>query len=190
MSTPHNPDSNDPIYAMQETSNSTPANPQLSSQEQGWSFYYEPFNDFQIYLINNKETTLNELIINTLYPSYNYHNYDIFVFYFQHPNDQKIYKVTCKMISHSTIVQYLNLNIYGLRQNEQLQRQPLEFSNQHKANLEFHLRQFLTDNLGSNINDIGQSSTSNADLVNNDPSTQQGGDSQNDNGNNIQDNTQ
>ncbi|CAG8585557.1 11708_t:CDS:2 [Funneliformis caledonium] len=165
MSTLHNPDSNDPINAMQETSNSTPTNPQLSSQEQGWSFYYKPFNDFQIYLINNKETTLNELIINTLYPPHNYYNYDIFIFYFQHPNGQKIYKVTCQMASHSTIVQYLNLNIYGLRQ-------------------------FLTDNLGSNINDIGQSSTSNADLVNNDPSTRQGGDSQNDNRNNIQDNTQ
>ncbi|CAG8615634.1 1612_t:CDS:2, partial [Funneliformis mosseae] len=67
-----------------------------------------------------------------------------------HPNDQNIYKVTCKMILHSTM---------------------------HKANLEFHLRQFLTDNLEFNINNIGQSSTSNTDLVNNNLFTQQDSDS-------------
>ncbi|CAI2172290.1 883_t:CDS:1 [Funneliformis geosporum] len=157
MSTSHNPDSNSHINAMQDSNspNSTSTNPQIPSQVPGWSFYYRPFNDFQIYLINYKEITLNELIINTLYPSRDHHYYDLFVFYFQHPNDQKIYQVTCRMFSHSIIVQYLNLNLFGLRQNEQQQQQSLEFSNKHKENLEFHLRQFLTDNLGSNINDIG-----------------------------------
>ncbi len=118
------------------------------------SFYYKPFNDFQIYLIFCIEITLDELIsqllINNLYPSHNHYSNNSFVFYFQHPNDQRIYRVSCEMVSHSIIVQYLNSNICGIE--FELQQQPLEFSYRHKENLEFHLRQFLIDNLTSNIN--------------------------------------
>ncbi|CAI2195776.1 18356_t:CDS:1, partial [Funneliformis geosporum] len=142
-------------------------NTQSTSQETEWSFYYRPNNDVQIYLIIYKEITFNELIsqllINNLYLSNDrFCSNNLFEFYFQHPNDQKLYKVVCEMISHSNIVQYLNFNILGLRQCEQQQQQLLEFSNRHKENLEFHLRQFLTDNLVSNS--IGGGS--NSSLIN------------------------
>ncbi|CAG8474243.1 12693_t:CDS:1 [Funneliformis mosseae] len=84
-------------------------NPQFPSQEPECLFYYRPNNDVQIYLITYKEITFNELIsqllINNLYSSNNplCSNY-LFEFYFQHPNDQKFYKVACEMISHSIIV--------------------------------------------------------------------------------------
>ncbi|CAI2183737.1 8682_t:CDS:1 [Funneliformis geosporum] len=125
-------------------------------------FYYRPNNDFQIYLVCCKEITLNELIsqllINYLYSPYNNDLYsnELFVFYFQHPNGQRIYHVTCEMISHSNIVQYLNSNIYGIELKQSEQQPPLEFSNNHKQNLEFHLKQFLTDYLVSheNLNDV------------------------------------
>ncbi|CAG8613536.1 5308_t:CDS:1 [Funneliformis caledonium] len=141
-------------------------NTQSPSQETEWSFYYRPNNDVQIYLITYKVITFNELIsqllINNLYPSSNrLCSNNLFEFYFQHPNDQRIYKVACEMISHSNIVQYLNLNILGLRQSELQQQSPLDFSNRHKENLEFHLRQFLTDNLVSNS--IG---SSNSNMIN------------------------
>jgi len=146
-----------------------------SASRHALSFYYRPCNDFQIYLIICIEITLNELIsqllIDDLYSSRNHiYSNNSFVFYFQHPNDQRIYKVACEMISHSIIVQYLNSNICGieLKQSEQQQQQqPLEFSNKHKENLEFHLRQSLIDNLTSNINvGHGMSSSSYASLVN------------------------
>jgi len=116
------------------------------------TFYYRPNNDFQIYLVNCKEITFNELIFqllnNYLYSSHNYlYSNNLFVFYFQHPNDQRIYQVASEMISHSMIVQYLNLNVYGINLNQSKQHQPMEFSNTHKQNLELHLRQFLIDYL-------------------------------------------
>ncbi|CAI2166620.1 18180_t:CDS:1 [Funneliformis geosporum] len=127
-----------------------------ASMPQEIVFYYMPNNDFQIYFIHCKEITFNELISqllnNNLYSTYNCHNSNnIFVFYFQHPTDQKIYRVTSEMTPHSYIVQYLNFNFYGIeiKQSEQQQHhhQNLEFSNKHKQNLEFHLRQFLIGHL-------------------------------------------
>ncbi|CAI2162706.1 3602_t:CDS:1 [Funneliformis geosporum] len=181
MSTPHNPqDGNESNATFIEIISHTPSSPpnnmsfvndqsllciqntQSLSQELEWSFYYRPNNDVQIYLITYKEITFNELIsqllTNNLYSSNNrLCSSNLFTFYFQHPNDQKIYKVVCEMISN--IIQYLNFNILGLRQNEQWQQQLLEFSNRHKENLEFHLRQFLTDNLVSNSFGGGSNST-------------------------------
>ncbi|CAG8523747.1 10271_t:CDS:1 [Funneliformis mosseae] len=115
-------------------------------------FFYRPNNDFQIYLVYCKEITLNELISqllnNYLYLNYNYlYSNNLFVFYFQHPNDQRIYHVACEMISHSKIVQHLNSHIFGIELLQNEQQPPLEFSNNHKQNLEFHLRQFLIDYL-------------------------------------------
>ncbi|GBC09885.1 hypothetical protein RclHR1_00920003 [Rhizophagus clarus] len=116
-----------------------------------YSFFYRPCNDFQIYHITCKEKTSDELIFqllnNCLYSSHYLYTDDIFVFYFQQPNDKRIYQITCEMVPHSLIVQYLNLNIYGieLKQNEQQQQQ--QFSDRHKENLEFHLKQFLFDYL-------------------------------------------
>ncbi|CAI2170113.1 10478_t:CDS:1 [Funneliformis geosporum] len=117
-------------------------------------FYYRPNNDFQIYLVYCKEITLNELTVellnNYFYSSYNYlYSNKIFVFYFKHPYDLKIYHVACEMISHSAIVQHLNLNVCGLElsQSDQQQQQPLEFTSDHKYNLEFHLRRSLVNDL-------------------------------------------
>ncbi|CAG8523704.1 10269_t:CDS:1 [Funneliformis mosseae] len=122
-------------------------------------FYYRPNNDFQIYIIYCKEITLNELaaqLLNDhLYSTCNYfYSNNHFKFYFQHPNDQRIYHINCEIISHSAIVQHLNLNFFGinLRQSEQQrQQQPLEFTNDHKQNLEFHLRRSLIDYLAPNM---------------------------------------
>ncbi|GBB88716.1 hypothetical protein RclHR1_01530004 [Rhizophagus clarus] len=114
-----------------------------------YSFFYRPCNDFQIYHITCREKFSDELISrllnNCLYSSHYFYSDDLFVFYFQQTNDKKIYQITCEMVPHSVTVQYLNLNIYGieLKQNEQQQQHQQEFSNKHKENLEFHLKQFL-----------------------------------------------
>ncbi|CAI2166088.1 266_t:CDS:1 [Funneliformis geosporum] len=124
-------------------------------------FYFRPNNDFQIYLVFCKEITSNELIAEL---SYNYLNAnEIFVFYFQHPYDQRIYHVDCEMISHSAIVQHLNLNFFGieLRHNDQQQQQPLEFTYDHKQNLEFHLRRSLVDYLAPNQPSTSQQDNNN-----------------------------
>ena len=117
-----------------------------SSQENmvEYSFFYRPYNDFQIYHIICKEMSFEELISQLLNNNY-FHTNEVFMFYFQHPIDKRIYQLTCEMASHSVIVQFLNQNIYGIEinQNEQYHQQHFEFSNSHKENLEFHLKQFL-----------------------------------------------
>ncbi|CAI2173803.1 13953_t:CDS:1 [Funneliformis geosporum] len=90
-------------------------------------FYYRPNNDFQIDLVYCKEIALNELITEL---SYNYlYSNEIFVFYFQHPYNQRIYHVACEMISHSAIVQHLNLNVFGIDLSQSDQQPPLETIN-------------------------------------------------------------
>jgi hypothetical protein len=122
-----------------------------------YSFFYRPCNDFQIYHVVCKEKTSDELVSqllnNCLYSSHYLFSNDLFVFYFQQPNDKRIYQITCEMVPHSFILQYLNLNIYGIeikqdehRQQQQQQRHQ-EFSDRHKENLEFHLKQLLFDYL-------------------------------------------
>jgi len=135
------------------------------------SFYYRPYNDFQIYHINCKEIIFNKLIsqvnnyLNSSRNSFCPNN--LFAFYFQNPNDQKIYRVDCEMISHSNLVQYLNSNIYGVELKNQSE-QPLEFSNMQKQNLEFHLKQFLITNMNARNNfiDNGMDNGSNASSMN------------------------
>ncbi|CAG8442874.1 2698_t:CDS:1 [Funneliformis caledonium] len=124
------------------------------SQENG--FFYRPNNDFQIYIIYCKEITLNELtsqLLNIhLYSTCNYlYSNNHFEFYFQHPNDQRIYHIDCEMIPHSAIVQHLNLNVFGIELRQNDQQSLLEFTNDHKQNLEFHLRRSLIDYLAPNM---------------------------------------
>ncbi|RGB33407.1 hypothetical protein C1646_761765 [Rhizophagus diaphanus] len=95
---------------------------------------------------------VSQLLNNCLYSSHYLFSNDLFVFYFQQPNDKRIYQITCEMVPHSFILQYLNLNIYGIeiKQDEHRQQQKQrhqEFSDRHKENLEFHLKQFLFDYL-------------------------------------------
>jgi hypothetical protein len=83
------------------------------------SFFYTPYNDFQMYHIICKEISFNfesvsQLISNTDNNMMN--NYDqsgnIFVFYYEQPEIKKIYQVTCEMVSHTFLFQYLNKIIY------------------------------------------------------------------------------
>lgn len=112
-----------------------------------YRFFYEPNNDNQIYDIICKEISVEQLLNNFNDSIYNYNqSNNLYVFCFQNPIDKKIYQVTCEMISHSIIIQLLNKSLYNieLNLNEYQQRQQ-EFSKEHKKNLEFHLKNFLTN---------------------------------------------
>ncbi|CAI2173334.1 18015_t:CDS:1 [Funneliformis geosporum] len=101
------------------------------------SFFYSPCNDDHIYHIICEETDFYEmvshLINNFLISS---HSTRSFIFYFQQPNDKKIYQVTCEMI---------NVYFDEIEPNEQQHR--VEFSNELKENLEFYLKQSLVNYL-------------------------------------------
>ncbi|PKY54510.1 hypothetical protein RhiirA4_473366 [Rhizophagus irregularis] len=113
------------------------------------SFFYAPFNDFQMYYIICEEMPLtfenvSQLIISGDHNSI--HNYNksnsIFMFYHEQPEIKKIYQVTCEMVSHTFIFQFLNKAFFGIQyiQNEYQQQ---EFSKRHQENIKFHLKKDL-----------------------------------------------
>lgn len=116
------------------------------------SFYYAPNNDFQIYHINCKEISfdfegVSQLIDNTdnnMIDNYVQSN-KIFVFYHKQPEIKKIYQVTCEMVSHTTIFQFLNKTVYDIQfvNCEHHQQVFQDFSKKHQENLKFHLKNNL-----------------------------------------------
>src|SRR5436305_8208739 len=67
---------------------------------------------------------------------------NIYIFYHEQPEIKKIYQVTCEMISHTFMFQFLNKIIYGIQTTQNLyQRQ--EFTERHQENLRFHLKKDL-----------------------------------------------
>ena len=58
------------------------------------------------------------------------------------PNGKYIYKIICKVASYTYIICMLNKIKYGrIDQNLNVQEN-LDFSKEHKENLEFHLKRF------------------------------------------------
>ncbi|GBC10498.1 hypothetical protein RclHR1_09690003 [Rhizophagus clarus] len=100
------------------------------------AFFYNPPGDYQIYHIICELTREN-------IDSHSDH-----IFYYN-LNDKMFYQITCRLISHSLIVQFLNKKIYGIefRQSEEPQQEFLTFSNLQKDNLEFHLKELLSNHL-------------------------------------------
>ncbi|CAG8565885.1 uncharacterized protein OCT59_017016 [Rhizophagus irregularis] len=101
------------------------------------AFFYNPPEDYQIYHITCESRENVDPLSNHTF----YYNLD----------DKIFYQITCRLISHSLIVQFLNKKIHGieLRQNEEPQQEFLNFSNFQRDNLEFHLKEFLFNKLAS-----------------------------------------
>src|ERR1044072_2649946 len=111
------------------------------------SFFYNPPNDPQIYNIHCIEIAGFELalqLVNNNINSTQNHvpSNNLLEFHFFKLDERKCYEITCELVSHSLITQYLNENIHGIEIRQQ--QEYVEFSRQLKENLEYHLRQFLT----------------------------------------------
>src|SRR2546423_15655623 len=75
-----------------------------------YSFFYKPPNDFQIYNIICKETPISfELVSQLLNNSNNnyYSHSNLHEFHFLKPDKKECYKITCELVSHLSIVQFL-----------------------------------------------------------------------------------
>lgn len=132
------------------------------------SFFYAPHNDFQIYRITCEEIPLSfELVSQLINRTDKYsHSNNIYVFYHEQPETKRIYKITCEMISHTVIFQFLNKIIYG-NIFTQYEHQQQEFSNSHQENLKFHLKKDLTNYLvPKQTHGQNYDSFSNIDVVN------------------------
>jgi hypothetical protein len=125
----------------------------INSQDVISNFFYKPPNDYQIYDISYKEIPISFELVSELLDSNNnscsvqnhVQSNNLHEFYFLKVEEKKCYKVTCVLITHSSIVEYLNKNIHGVEfnHNEQQQQIYVEFTKELKENLEYYLRQFL-----------------------------------------------
>ncbi|GBC06048.1 hypothetical protein RclHR1_00660002 [Rhizophagus clarus] len=130
-------------------------NPSLNHSNDRMAFFYNPPDDNQIYHITceNLRENIDPLSDHTFYCKI---------------NDKNFYQITCRLISHSLIVQFLNKKIYGieLSQNGELQQVYLTFSNAQRDNLEFHLKGFFFNHLSQK--QINKSSNGNDSCFDND----------------------
>ena len=125
------------------------SHPQENDVKNEYSFFYTPCNDYQMYHIICKEISfsfesVSQLISNTdnnLIDNYVQSN-NLYVFYYEQPEIKKIYQVTCEMVSHTFIFQFLNKIIYNI-QFIKCEHQQQEFSRKHQENLKFHLKKDL-----------------------------------------------
>ena len=163
MSTLHNSQLDNTILNDQASPPTTPLNINVNENQpqanfetiamDEFSFFYNPRDDFQIYHITCKEMRLSfesvsQLIDNNTDSTDNdsHNNYvlsnDIYTFYHKQPEIKKIYQVTCEMVSHSFVFQFLNKVVYGIHftQDEHYRQ---EFSKRHQENLKFHLEKDL-----------------------------------------------
>src|SRR5436305_5930370 len=74
---------------------------------------------------------------------------NIYIFYHEQPEIKKIYQITCEMISHTFMFQFLNKTIFGIRFTR-MENQQQEFSKMHQDNLRFHLKKDLIHYLAPN----------------------------------------
>ncbi|RIA90165.1 hypothetical protein C1645_849693 [Glomus cerebriforme] len=123
-----------------------------------YRFFYSSPGDPQIFHVICKEISFeskSEIL--------NDHNCAIYTFYYQLPNN-KFFQITCEIVSHSLIVQYLNKKMFGIEliQDEQ-QEEYLQFYKGQKENLECHLKQYLFDYLTPNR--INNEKPSNSNMV-------------------------
>ena len=132
-----------------DLSNNYSAHPQETVGLTKYSFCYKPPNDFQIYNITCKETPISfelvsQLLNNNNNSTQNYvRSNNLHEFHFLKPDEKKCYKITCELISHSSIVRFLNKNVYDneVKQNEHLQQEYVDFTKEIKEKLEFYLKQ-------------------------------------------------
>lgn len=118
------------------------------------SFFYSAPNDPQIYKIYCKEIKINfELVFELVNGGNNDQNHfnNLHEYYFLKDDAKKCYKVTCELIPHSLIVQYLNKNNYNIEIKQdtyqQQQQEYVEFSRELKQNLEYNLNNFFIQHL-------------------------------------------
>ncbi|RIA95620.1 hypothetical protein C1645_816443 [Glomus cerebriforme] len=106
-----------------------------------YSFFYQPYNDFQIYHITCEEIPHWEVthLLNNMYniPQNHVQPSNLHIFYYP-SDDNKIYRIICEVVS----VHMLNKKYYDI---ELPQQQVVFFSKEQRDNLIFNLeRDYLS----------------------------------------------
>jgi hypothetical protein len=116
------------------------------------TFFFRPLNDIYHYNINCREIfysnissniadLLNELLISKV--QFNENEYTFF--YQQH--DNRLYEITCRIVSPSWITEQLNKNVHEIIIEQNTEQEILEFTFQRRENIKTHLKQYLNQYL-------------------------------------------
>ncbi|RIA89740.1 hypothetical protein C1645_824383 [Glomus cerebriforme] len=136
--------------APQVLSSNNISQPQENVAMVRYSFFYKAYNDFQIYHITCEETPfeiVSRLLRNHDCVTQNFvQQNNLHVFYYQQPDDKKIYKIICEVVSYTFIIRMLNKINYDIDLSFNEQQQEVFFE-EHKVNLEFHLKHDLANYL-------------------------------------------
>jgi len=116
-------------------------------------FFYRPPNYLYHYKVNCEEINyknvaclLNKSLNNGREYGIQFHE-DEHVFYYHQQYDNRLYRVTCELVSLTAINNYLNENICGIKLQQTMDQEELSFVIEQKQNLEFHLTQYLSNHL-------------------------------------------
>ena len=67
------------------------------------------------------------------------------IFFYQQKFDNRFFQISCEIVSPSSITNYLNENIYGIKPQQSVEQEQLSFVIEQKQYLEFHLTQYLSN---------------------------------------------
>jgi hypothetical protein len=85
------------------------------------AFFYQPSNELYNYHINCKEISL-DIVIQLLNKFNNNDNQNEYVFYYKQQSDNKIYRVSCEIVTPLT----LNKSIYGIQLEQNFGQKQLD----------------------------------------------------------------
>ena len=106
-------------------------------------FFYRAPNDIYHYNVKCKEITISYLLNNS--NEHNQTNENEHIFFYQQRLDNRLYQITCEIVSPSSITNYLNENIYGIQLQQNMEQEQLSFTTEQRPYLEFHLTQYLSN---------------------------------------------
>src|SRR2546423_3918680 len=138
------------VLDISSSSSNNLAYPQETVGLTEYSFFYKPPNDFQIYNIVCKEIPISFELVSHLLNNDNNNSTQNYVhsnnheFHFLKSDEKKCYKITCELISHSSVVRFLNKNIYGMEVIQIEQQEYIDFTRELRENLEIYLKQFFS----------------------------------------------
>ncbi|RGB33392.1 hypothetical protein C1646_761747 [Rhizophagus diaphanus] len=113
-------------------------------------FFYRPSNDFCHYYINCKEICYDVVthLLNKFSKERNIQfNENECIFYYQQQYDNRFYQVSCEIVSPSLIDNCLNKIFLGIELQQNLNQDYLAFTFDQKINLEYFLKQYLSQYL-------------------------------------------
>ncbi|GBB94509.1 hypothetical protein RclHR1_02370009 [Rhizophagus clarus] len=117
------------------------------------TFFYRPPNDYHYYVIC-KEISNDSVgnLLNKLLKESNETNENECIFYYQQQYDNRLYQVSCQIVSPLEINNCLSKNFLGVEFQQNMEQEKLVFTFDQKEYLEGHLKKYLSQYVLENKN--------------------------------------